>query len=895
MMSKIFLLIAVFIGFSVRAQVTTTALTPTQLVQNVLLGAGVTATNITYTGYANAISQFNATPGTNLGLGSGIYLTSGSSIQNDPNNTFSNGEDGPAGPASNFQSINNNEPGDPDLDAISGLTTYDAAILEFDFVPLDDTVSFRYIFGSEEYNEFVNSSWNDVFAFVISGVSTPLAPTNVALIPGTSTPVSINNVNNGDEDWMTGMSAGPCENCAYYRDNVDESIDVVYDGLTTVLTAVAPVICGETYHIKIMIADGGDGSYDSGVFLEAGSFSSPAAFTVSSSINGIVGGTTAIEGCDQFALSFVRPESEIGSAGSFDVVIGGSALNGIDYAPFPSTINFPVGVDTVTFALDPSTDGMVEGTENFTITIDNVSVCGVITSVVYEYFIQDVQTMSVTANDVSICPGASATLNAIANGGSGTLQYSWNGGALGTGASITVTPAVTTSYTVNVDDNCPGTTGATHIVTVNVIPAFTLSIPNQDTVFCANETTGTIVSQTTPSTPGAWTGSPSIMDNGDGTVSFNPSVLGVGNTTLTFTAGSSGCSSNESVVVIVNPFVSSGFNSIPILCQNSPLVPIVANSFTGDWYLDGILFTATSVNPALIPAGPHELKHVTGVPDCPDTTISNFSINPLPVVAFTVDTTKGCLSGGNGFNFTSNITPPGTTGDTYTWTFGDGSSVSGIANPVHFYGNAGVFDVTLTYVDINGCGGNYAETNYLTVHPQPTANFVNSNDNPSMIEPEINSTNLTQGLNNTYTWSLNNVYYSNDEDITVVFDALGLYPIQLQVTDENGCKDSLTKYVQVMNEYAVYIPSSFSPNGDGINDLFFPKMSGVYSDKGYKMQIYDRWGEKIFETEDYTNYWNGAKNNGGSRVVEGSYIYRIYFTALDNKTRLEQGHVVIFR
>lgn len=889
---KLLLLVFTFIGFSVKSQVTTNALTPTQLVQNVLLGAGVTATNITYTGYANAISEFTATPSTSLGISGGVYLTTGSYLQNDPNNFFPNGEDGPAGPASNHQSVDNDEPGDPTLDDISGVDTYNAAILEFDFIPQSDTVKFRYTFGSEEYNDYVNGTVNDAFAFILSGVSTPLAATNIALIPGTSTPVSINTVNNGN---AFGPATGPCENCSYFRDNIDESIDVVYDGLTTILTATHPVICGETYHIRIMIADGGDGIYDSGVFLEAGSFSSPAALTVTSNINGSFGSTTAVEGCDQFALSFVRPETEIGSAGSFDVLIGGTALNGIDYSPFPSTINFPVGVDTVTFALDPATDGMVEGTENFTVTIGNISVCGVVTSVTYEYFIEDVSTINVVANDVTICPGASATLTAISNGGSGTMSYEWNGGALGTGASITVSPLVTTTYTVSADDNCLGTPAGMDFVTVNVIPAFTLTIPNQDTVYCANETIGNIVAQTTPSTPGAWTGSAVITDNGDGTASFNPTLLSLGNTTLTFTAGSAGCSSSEDVTIIVNPFVSSNFSSIPSLCQNSPLVPIVANSFTGTWYLDGAAFPGTQVNPAAIPLGPHQIKHVTGVPDCPDSTISNFTINSLPVISFVADTTKGCLSGGNAFSFTSTITPPAVTGDTYTWTFGDGSSVSGIANPTHVYANSGVFGITLTYIDANGCGASYTESSYITVHPQPAANFVNSTDNPSMLEPIVTTTNLTQGVNNVYTWEFNGSFFSQLEDVTIQFDALGVYSLELKASDENGCEDSITRYIQVMNDFVLYIPSSFSPNGDGINDFFYPKGSGIYLEKGFKMQIYDRWGEKIFETEDYTNYWNGAKNNGGSRVVEGSYVYRIYYTALDNKTRLEQGHVVIFR
>jgi gliding motility-associated-like protein len=816
-------------------------------------------------------------------------------MSNDPIDMFGFSETGPFGPASNFQSIDVNTPGDPILDAISGVETFNAAILEFDFIPQSDTVKFRYVFGSEEYNDFVNSTVNDAFAFILSGVSTPLAPTNIALIPGTTTPVSINTVNNGEEDWLTGLSAGPCENCAYFRDNVGEIVNVTYDGLTTVLTAIHPVICGETYHIKIMIADGGDGVYDSGVFLEAGSFSSQAPLQISSSVNGVVGDTVAVEGCDQFSLDFVRPAAQINTAASYDIVIGGNAINGVDYSAFPSTINFGVGEDTVTYVLDPSNDALFEGTENFSITINNITVCGVLTSVTYNYYIEDVQPLTVVANDVSICPGATATIDAIVNGGAGTINYQWNGGALGTTNSISVSPAVTTTYTVSVDDNCVGTPPATEIVTVNVVPAFSLSIPIQDTVFCSNEVLATINSITTPVTQGAWTGSLLITDNGNGSVSFNPSQLPLGNTTLTFTAGSSGCSSNETVVVVVNEFVSSNFNAIPSVCENASMIPIVSNSTLGDWYLDGLTFSSAFIDPSIISAGTHELKHVTGIPDCPDSTISIFTINPLPVVSFSADTLKGCLVGANVFNFTSSVTPVSQTGSTYIWTFGDGSTITGFANPVHIYGNSGVFTVQLNYVDNNGCAASHTETSYITVHPQPAANFIFSDENPTMIDPTVSTINLTAGVNNIYTWDLNGELFDISTNTTFQFDAPGIYTVQLQVTDENSCKDSITRNIQVVNDFVVYIPSAFSPNGDGINDFFYPKTSGVLLNEDYKMQIFNRWGEKIFETEDYTDYWKGTKNNADSRAIEDAYIYKIYYKAFDNKIRLEQGTIMLIK
>ncbi len=162
----------------------------------------------------------------------------------------------------------NGTPGDTDLTALAGgVQTNDATVLSFDFVPTYNTISFQYVFASEEYNEFVDSMFNDVFAFYINGI-------NVALIPGTNTIVSINNVND-------------CVNSAYFIDNVGSSqgggcglnvpsanLNASLNGLTTVLTVNASVNPGVNNHIKLAIADVEDCELDSNVFIQANSFAS---------------------------------------------------------------------------------------------------------------------------------------------------------------------------------------------------------------------------------------------------------------------------------------------------------------------------------------------------------------------------------------------------------------------------------------------------------------------------------------------------------------------------------------------------------------------------------------------------------------------------------------------
>src|ERR1041385_290551 len=152
--------------------------TANYLVQNVLLGQGVLVSNVTYTGSPNAIGYFNGI-NSNINLDSGIIITSGDIIN-------------AVGPNTNgAQTTANGTPGDAQLEQLTGNlpgNSFDAASLEFDFKANADTIKFEYVFASEEYMEWVNTGFNDAFAFIISGVSVPLAPTNIALIPSPPAP-----------------------------------------------------------------------------------------------------------------------------------------------------------------------------------------------------------------------------------------------------------------------------------------------------------------------------------------------------------------------------------------------------------------------------------------------------------------------------------------------------------------------------------------------------------------------------------------------------------------------------------------------------------------------------------------------------------------------------------
>src|ERR1041385_2898647 len=220
---KIFLLLC-FFGFSFQAfsQLTVTpGASAQQLVQN-LVGTGITVSNITLTAGPNATGTFNGT-NSNIGLPTGILLTTGNiAYAPGPNITDSGGDD-------------NLLPGDSTLDILATQQTFDATILEFDFVPISDTITFRYVVGSEEYPEFVGQGFNDVFGFFLSGPGIngpyPGNAINIALVPSTTIPVAIHNVNDGYSGFCTSPLPGPSNNCVYYVNNCSGTT-VEYDGFT---------------------------------------------------------------------------------------------------------------------------------------------------------------------------------------------------------------------------------------------------------------------------------------------------------------------------------------------------------------------------------------------------------------------------------------------------------------------------------------------------------------------------------------------------------------------------------------------------------------------------------------------------------------------------------------
>lgn len=229
-----------------------TTVTPDTMAASLLgSSSGITITNATYVGANGASGLFSGGTGI-IGIPSGILLTSGS-----VNNVVGPNNDSGA-------STNNGLAGDAQLDTLAGVPTHDASVLTITFVPTGNQITFSYVFGSEEYNEFIGA-FNDVFGFFVNG-------TNAAVIPGTSTPVAINNINCGlANPGVVPPGTGP--HCNLFVNNDPPTRNTQLDGLTVVLTVTAPVNPNVPNTLKIAIADASDFALDSAVFIAGGSLS----------------------------------------------------------------------------------------------------------------------------------------------------------------------------------------------------------------------------------------------------------------------------------------------------------------------------------------------------------------------------------------------------------------------------------------------------------------------------------------------------------------------------------------------------------------------------------------------------------------------------------------------
>jgi gliding motility-associated-like protein len=458
---------------TVHGQITTqNSLTPEQLVNTVLVGQGVSVSNVMFNGMpANTVNDqaayFDGT-NSNIGLNNGIVLATGKAeLVQGPNNY----------PGLTVSPANPRNTPDPDLSYFVGIQ-HCVAVLEFDFVPVGDSLNFRFVFGSEEYPEYVCSQFNDVFGFFLSGpgINGPYTnnAVNLAVVPGTQMPVAINTINPGTPGiFGTASSCAASDpnwqnNSGYYVSNPMGSPTVELDGFTVPLIAGTTVQCGQVYHIKIAIAHAGDTSLDSAVLIEGGSFSSGGSLTMEVTTPFNFGSIT--EGCLPAMVTLARPDTS-GDA-TIALSYAGTAT-AADLDSIPAQITIPAGSYSASFPLGAGRDGQAEGTEEVVITATWTSACGFTITTADTLAILDYSPLLLSAEDLYLnCDQDSVSLLVQVSGGLGDVQVDW--GNPGQGQAVTVPGMDNGTYTATATDQCPESAS----ITVHVFSGCELHIPN---------------------------------------------------------------------------------------------------------------------------------------------------------------------------------------------------------------------------------------------------------------------------------------------------------------------------------------------------------------------------------------------------------------------------------
>jgi hypothetical protein len=420
----------------------------------VLEGTGVTVSNVVTTcgaGGPNSAYGLYSVTGTLISPGTqrnGLIMTSGrANIAVGPNNSGSAG-------------IDNGNAGSAHLNTVFSTTTFNACEIAFDIIPNGDSLKFHYTFGSEEYPEWTGGTFNDVFGFFISNVDNcaPFNYTNqnMALIPGTSTAIRINNVNNGT------TNTGPCTNCAYYFANTtagsEEFVSLQYDGITkanntqqvlrTLVAHIRTLPCCR-YRIRLIVADVGDNVYDSGALIEP--VFSP---TVASDINT----NQVFSGCANPVITFTRPTAIstytmtfnfTGTAvlGTHFTVTGAPALTNPSAGVYQQS--FGVGVTTTTMTLVPNFAAI---TTPVTVHVNRVNPCD---GTVLETRSVTFSPLPSIGGNQTVCQGQSVTLSLPDPYASYRWEY-WNGVSWIFFASTpTVTVSFPRQYRVRVSNRAP--------------------------------------------------------------------------------------------------------------------------------------------------------------------------------------------------------------------------------------------------------------------------------------------------------------------------------------------------------------------------------------------------------------------------------------------------------
>lgn len=338
-----------------------------------------------------------------------------------------------------------------------------------------------------------------------------------------------------------------------------------------------------------------------------------------------------------------------------------------------------------------------------------------------------------------------------------------------------------------------------------------------------------------------------------------------------------------------------------ILLADLSSVPLLSNDVLSEWRYDlddsDIIDQPSGFHVYATPGFYNIELLVTTNHGCQDSITMLSEVFPLPDVAFDADPKEGCEPLYVQFIDQSNIPAPYVIGN-WQWDLGDGLAFPQIPEPYYVYDpdfadpfQVVYYDIGLTLTSTNGCVSSSSSSDMIIVHPVPDALFSTDPEKlATMIHPLFELTDLSSANVISWQWDFGDGSGSFAQHPEHMYTDTGDYRIRLIVETEFGCADTISYTVIVNPLFSFYIPDAFTPNNDGINDVFFGQ--GEYL-KSYNMQIYDRWGELIFESNDPSLKWDG--NYKAKKVESGQYVYKFYLLDWQGHDHNYVGKVMLLR
>ena len=478
------------------------------------------------------------------------------------------------------------------------------------------------------------------------------------------------------------------------------------------------------------------------------------------------------------------------------------------------------------------------------------------------------------------CSKQTGSITVTSPVGSG-LKYSIDG--VNFNSSTLIDNLTNNNYTVTVKDlkNCTNTSQ----YTINTPPIVAKLVVNNPSTICEPNTINLL-------DPAITLGSTNIgnlfyySDQNATTSISNPSAYNIAGTSTIYikTTNTSNCSDVKPVTIKINPKDIITISNPSSLCSNSPLEKLTATPIGGSWTGSGIT-PSGDLQASTAKIGINDYMYTSsGI--CPNTKTVQIKINSKPYLKISRSDTV-C----EGELFKLLFVSPYSILKTCTWNFGDNITSNKLNEVSHSYSKAGEYDITLIGKDENECSDTLTMVKFIKVLERPKTNFTFTPEKPTIFNSTIQTTNLT--LNATdYTWNFGDEKESNLTNPSHKYgNNPNTYFITLSAYNEiTSCSHDTIMQIEVFDEVYCFIPNTFTPNGDEINNEFKPVLSGSVAEDHYSLYIYNRWGQLLFESHNKNVGWSGAFGN--TICQPDTYIWKLEFRDTINKEKhMKSGHV----